>query len=196
MTEQGETSHRVHTSRLQRANLWLSNQRFVTFEGIVVAVCAAIPFILPWGDQGPVRGSISAYYAMPKAQFFYVPLTVAAMLFLVNAVVRQRHWYNFALSFLLGIVILFNRDAWTVFHTLAAVAFFVTGVLAFAVFSISAKLKRGATILAVLLIAVGLVICLWFHLPRVFVAESIGLWFIAANFLLHERNETRLRRAR
>jgi hypothetical protein len=195
MTERGEAARRDTMSRVQRAMLRLSNQRFLTFEGMVVAVCAAIPFILPWGDRGAPRPSISAYYAMQRTQFFYVPLTVAAMLFLVNAVVRERHWYNFALSCLLAIVILFNNHDWWAFHTTAAVTFFVVGVVAFAVFSVSAELRRGALALAVFFLALGLVAYAWLHLPVVFVAESIGLWFIGANFLLHERDETRRRRA-
>ena len=65
--------------------------RFGRLERVLAAVCALTPVLLLWADDQPgIRGSISDYFSMQENQLFYVPLTMAAMLFVVNGVVKDK----------------------------------------------------------------------------------------------------------
>ena len=59
-----------------------SIKNFSKLERILAMVCIVAPALLILGDSGFVRESISAYYDMKKSVLFYVPLSVAFMLFL------------------------------------------------------------------------------------------------------------------
>lgn len=54
-------------------------QNFAKLERILALVCITAPVLMILGDNGNIRGSISAYYNMSKSVLFYVPLTVAFM---------------------------------------------------------------------------------------------------------------------
>ncbi|MDH5604429.1 MAG: hypothetical protein OEY51_10825, partial [Cyclobacteriaceae bacterium] len=88
-------------------NTFSSISRFARLERNLAALCLFTPAILIALDDEPVRGSISAYYDMPHYQVYHVIFTMAAMLFVVNGVVKERHWYNTILGILLALVLLF-----------------------------------------------------------------------------------------
>ena len=98
--------------------------RFAKLERVLAAVCLLIPAFLIWSDHGTIRPSISAYFDMEQAQVFYFPLTVAAMLFVVNGVVKEKRAYNWILGVLLAGVVLFNHLDFPVIHNISAVGFF------------------------------------------------------------------------
>lgn len=63
-------------------------------ERILAIICVLSPILMSRIDAGPLRESISHYYAMDANQWFYVPLAIAAMLFVVNGITNEQHWYN------------------------------------------------------------------------------------------------------
>ena len=93
-------------------------------ERILAVVCAFSPLIMVWVDTGSLRPSISDYYSMGENQLFYVPLAVAAMLFIVNGITKRSHRYNSVLGVALLGVILFNLVDFTGVHNVFAALFF------------------------------------------------------------------------
>ena len=60
---------------------------------------------------------------------FYVPLTVAAMLFVVNGVLKEGHWYNWVVGVLLALLVVFDHDGASRYpHFIGAIGFFVGNV--------------------------------------------------------------------
>ncbi|MCI0436181.1 MAG: hypothetical protein L0271_21445 [Gemmatimonadetes bacterium] len=157
----------------------------VKFEVIVTIVCTFIPIILITGDNFNVREHISGYYAMDKAQYFYVPLTVAAMLFLVNGVVKKEHWYNVGLGLALAGVVLFNHVDHSILHNVSAGTFFVGNAAVFVIFTpkkeLWFKLLLATAVIAGL---AGYFVFAWYSL---FLAESVSLWIIAFHFVLEAK---------
>jgi hypothetical protein len=106
--------------------------RFARFERVLAAGLLVTPVLLWVADDfpGSLRGSISAYHDVDPPQFFFYPLTVLAMLFIVNGVLKREHWYNTVLGLLLSGVILFDHDGdsrWL--HGAFAFAFFGGNIL-------------------------------------------------------------------
>jgi hypothetical protein len=157
----------------------------VRFEVVLTVVCACTPFILILGDGGHVRPNISAYYAMAHAQFFYVPLTVAAMLFVVNGVVKAQHWYNVALGVALTGVVLFDTVDTPVIHEICAAAFFLGNAVVFVLYT--PKRERWLKVLLAGGVLLGLAGYFLFHWYSLFVAESMSLWVIAVHFGLEAK---------
>jgi hypothetical protein len=102
------------------------------------------------------------------------------MLFLVNSVVNEQHWYNLVLGAALAGVILFNQDDWTVIHTVSAVLFF-GGNLA-----VIAFLSQGRWIPKWSLVGIGVAAIAAWRLGWIslFWAEAVSLVAIAAHFVL------------
>lgn len=164
-------------SRIQ----WVAG--FVKYEVVVTAVCATTPFVL-WLAGGPHRDSISAYYDMPDAKLFYVPLTGAALLFIVNGVVKEKtHWYNVWLGLALLAVVLFDHDGGSnVIHVPAAAAFFGGNAVVFVLFTPWGEF--WAKVFLALIMVVAFAGWFAFHWYSLFWAESFSLWVIALHFLL------------
>lgn len=121
---------RITNSRPMRAlRKWSKLERFLA------GLCLFIPVLLIAYDAWSIRGSISAYFSMEENQIFYVPLTVAAMLFLVNGVIKEKHAYNTALGLMLTGVILFDHVEVPITHGIFAGAFFVGNALVIVLFS-------------------------------------------------------------
>ena len=154
----------------------------VKFEVVVTVVCFFIPIIVLYGDGWHLRDSISAYYAMTKAQFFYFPLTVAAMLFIVNGVVKEKHWYNVGLGLTLAGLIFFNHS---LIHNVNAGAFFLGNTIVFMIFT--PRKELWFKILLAFAVIVGLAGHFVFHWYSLFIAESLSLWVIAAHFILEAK---------
>ncbi len=148
-------------------------------------VCFFIPFIVLYGDHWNLREHISGYFAMDQAQYFYVPLTVAAMLFVVNGVVREKHWYNVGLGVALASLVFFNHiDHWWI-HNVSAAVFFVGNAAVFVLFTPKQELWFKV-LLASIMIA-GLAGHFLFGWYSLFVAEALSLWVIAFHFILEAR---------
>lgn len=156
-------------------------KHYAKLERVLALICAASPLLMLFFDAFSFRDSISAYYSMKQNQIFYVPLTAAAMLFLVNGFVKQKHWYNAWLGVLLAGVILFNLQDWTWLHTVFAFAFFLGNAAVIAFYSKNVPVGiRRIFIVGVLLVLAG-----WaFRLYSLFWAEWISLLFIAGHYIL------------
>lgn len=154
---------------------------YAKLERVLALFCAASPLLMLLFDAFSFRDSISAYYSMDQNQIFYVPLTAAAMLFLVNGFVKKQHWYNAWLGVLLAGVILFNYQDWKWPHNVFAFAFFLgnAGVIAFYSRNVPVGIRR-IFIGGVLLVLAGWV----FRLYSLFWAEWISLLFIAGHYML------------
>lgn len=160
-------------------------RRFARLEQILGSLLVLTPALLIVVDDGPdqVRDSISAYHDVSTPAAFYVPLTVGAMLFLVNGTVRQAHVYNTLLGLALSGVILFDHDGKTYCaHVVFAVAFFGGNAAVMAFFS-----TNKSTLLKCFFVggiaAAGALLLLtdWFTL---FYAEWVSLVIVATHFIL------------
>jgi hypothetical protein len=156
--------------------------RLAKLERVLAAWCALLPFALVSCDEGPVRESISAYYSMEQAQAFYVPLTVAAMLFVVNGVVKRKRAYNWMLGVALAGVIVLNHDDFPRLHTACAAAFFVGNAVVMVWFSPRKELWFKGLLVAG--IAAAMAACFVLQLFSLFVAEWLSFGIIALHYIL------------
>jgi hypothetical protein len=172
------TSQRIGSGVQGLANL-------VMLEVVLTTVCFFIPFILLYGDGWNLREQISGYYSMEKAQYFYFSLTVAAMLFVVNGVVRKKHWYNVGLGFALAGVVLFNRVDHSLIHNISAVGFFIGNAVVFVVFTPKKELWFKVFLaFTMIVVLAGHFLFGWYSL---FVAQTFSLWIIAIHFILEAK---------
>ena len=131
------------------------------------------------------RSAISHYWDMPTALFFYVPLTVAVMIFVVRATLREKYEYNWLLGFsLLGIVAL-NHEQFHLAHTISFVVFIVVaGLVLLAAFA-SGFLKLGVLVGgAVFFLYVGNLVDRDWSNDLLFWAEWSTLFVLALHFVL------------
>ena len=171
----------THSRPIQTLRRWSKLERFLA------ALCLLIPAALILWDAGLVRDSISDYYRMANNQVFYYPLTVAAMLFLVNGVIKQAHAYNIVLGLLLSGVILFNHIDRTTLHAIFAIGFFVGNAIVILLFSTGTAARNKW--LYVLGIAGAMAVWWltdWFTL---FYAEWLSFAIIAVHYILDSRAE-------
>lgn len=155
---------------------------FAQLERILGALLAFTPLLLVLVDSH-VRGSISAYHDVDRPWAFYVPLTVGAMLFVVNGVVRHAHTYNTWLGVALFGVILFDHDGATQWpHAVFAITFFVGNFVVMWFYSTSkpalVKLLLGTGI------AGSVAILLLDRETGLFWAEWMSLVIVAAHYVL------------
>ncbi len=154
---------------------------FAKLERILAAVCIFSPALLILGDNGVVRNSISAYYDMEKSVLFYVPLSVAFMLFIVNGVIKERTFYNTALGIALAGLVLFNRNDFSFIHHLCTGVFFLGNAAVILFFT--SKKELWFKILLVLIIAAAL--AAWgLKAISLFWAEWISLAIIGLHYIL------------
>jgi hypothetical protein len=157
--------------------------RFGRLERVLAATCALTPVLLLWADDGTgIRDSISDYYSMGENQLFYVPLTMAAMLFVVNGVVKDRQLYNTYLGAMLGGLLLFNNVDFTRIHFIFTAAFFVGNVAVILLFSsIKDRRFKIGLVVAIVLAMLGWKFLSWFTL---FWAEWFSLAVIAFHYII------------
>ena len=89
-------------------------------------------------DSGVERGSISSFHDMADAKWFYLPLGIGAVMFVINGLVRpEKHGYNAFLGLWLFGLVWFDHDGWSnSIHVFSAVVFFVSAsILAIAQWS-------------------------------------------------------------
>ena len=110
------------------------NWKYQTFDVTAVGACIAAPAIM-WiaemvrlGEWLSPRGSVSDYHDVLPPGAFFVPLTIAVMLFVVNGWIYAGHRVHVVMAaYLLGVV-LFDHDGRTVtLHFGFAGLFFVVG---------------------------------------------------------------------
>lgn len=134
-------------------------------------------------EQG-IRAAISHYWDMPASVAFYVPLTVAVMMFLVRASIRTRFTYNWVLGSSLLLLVVFNHEQFDLLHYAGVLGFFITNVVVLVAAFAKRTLKIGVLLGAVAFFLGGNLIdsnwagnwALW--------AEWASLLVIAAHFIL------------
>ena len=157
--------------------------RFAKLERVVAVICLLTPFLLLQYDEVPgIRESISHYYSMKQNQLYYFPLTMLAMLFIVNGVVKDKSRYNTLLGVALAGVILFNRDAFQTTHKIFAVLFF--GGNGAVILAFSSKKERWFKLLMVGVILLTMIAHFGFHWITLFWAEWISFGVIALHYIL------------
>ena len=158
---------------------------YVKLEVVVTTICFFIPLIVWYGDGWNLREHISGYYSMDKAQYFYVPLSVAAMLFVVNSVVRKKHWYNLGLGLALAGLVFFNHVDHFWIHNICAGTFFVGNAAVFVLFTPRKELSFKVVLASAM--ALGLAGHFLFGWYSLFFAEALSLWIIAIHFVLEAK---------
>lgn len=154
---------------------------FAKLERVLAAFCITTPALLILGDNGSVRESISAYYNMEKSVLYYVPLSIAFMLFVVNGVVKEKTYYNTYLGAALAGLVLFNHDDFTFVHFLFAGAFFLGNAAVIVIFT--PKKELWFKLLLVAIIAAALIA--WsLNAISLFWAEWISLAIIGWHYIL------------
>lgn len=159
--------------------------RFASVERVLAVLCISIPFwmVLFDEEQDSIRGSVSSYYDMTPPQAYYFPLTVAAMLFMFNGIVKTRRFYNVVLGVCLSGVVLFNMDGATaVPHYVFAIGFFGLNAVVILWFSNDVSVTLRNLLIVVLLAA--LLAWIFIDAFTTFWAETVSLVAIAAHFVL------------
>jgi len=121
---------------LQRQATKQDNWEYQRLDQTAAAACAFAPAIM-WvaemvhlREWGWFRGSISSYHDVVPPGAFFIPLTVAVMIFITNGVVVENHQVHVMMGLYLLGVILFDHDgATTIPHFFFAGYFFVTASL-------------------------------------------------------------------
>jgi hypothetical protein len=161
---------------------WRGLVRFTRFEQVLAGVCALIPLVMIGFNDWDIRNSISAFYSMLPAWAFYVPLTVAAMLFVVNGVVREKHFYNTILGIALFAIILFDHQGSIskIVHYVAVGIFFAGNAL------VILRARADWWIKAAILGGAGLLFLVAFLVDgyKLFWLEWASLGVIATHFIL------------
>lgn len=154
---------------------------FAKLERILAAVCIATPALLILGNNGTVLDSISAYYDIKKNVLFYVPLSVAFMLFIVNGVIKDKTFYNTALGIALAGLVLFNKDDFNFIHNLCSGAFFLGNAAVIVIFTPKKELWFKIVLVAIIAAA----LTAWgLKAISLFWAEWISLAIIGLHYIL------------
>ena len=156
--------------------------RFARLERNLAVLCLFLPLFLIIGDGGPVRDSISAYYNMSHNQIYGFLMTMAAMLFIVNGVVKNKHRYNTLLGLALTGVILFPCGEFPMVHYVFAIAFFAGNALVIVLYT--SRKERWFKVLLVVGIAIAMAGYFLFDALTLFYAEWISFAIIALHYIL------------
>lgn len=160
-------------------------KRFAKFEQYLAALCFGAPILLIGFDNWSIRDSISAYYNMGTNQLYYYPLTLVAVLFMINGLIRNQHYYNTALGVALSGVILFNHIEARIIHIVFAALFF--GGNAFVVLRWSSVTAKWFKALVVIVIAATMGSHFLLNWISLFWAEWISFTMIAIHYILESR---------
>ncbi len=156
-------------------------RNFARLERILAVVCITAPALMILGDNGTVRGSISAYYDMTKSVLFYVPLTVAFMLFVVNGVIKHKKFYNTVLGVALAGLVLFDHENFSYLHFICVAAFFLGNALVMVKYTSKKELWFKVLLVVIIAAAIGA----WgIGLMSLFWAEWISLGIIGWHYIL------------
>ena len=119
---------------------------------------------------------------MEDAVAYYFPLTVAAMLFIVNGVVKEKKFYNTFLGAMLAGLIIFNKIDAPLLHYPFAVLFFFGNAVVILFFS--SKKERWFKAIMVAIIAISMLCWFPFRFYDVFWPEWISFGIIAFHYIL------------
>lgn len=156
-------------------------KKFARLERILALVCITSPALMILGDSGTVRESISAYYDMTKSVLFYVPLTVAFMLFVVNGVIKHQKAYNTVLGIALAGLVLFDHDNYSSLHFLCVIVFFLGNALVMVIYTSKKELWFKVLLVAIIAVAIG---AWWLEFITLFWAEWVSLGIIGWHYIL------------
>ena len=156
--------------------------RFAKLERVLAFLCLLLPLFVIVFDGGPVRSSISAYYNMNNNQVYGFLMTMAAMLFIVNGVVKDKHRYNTLLGLALAGVVLFPCKDFQTIHNLFAIGFFAGNAVVMVVYT--SRKERWFKILMVLGMVIAVVAYFLFESFTLFYAEWISFAIIALHYIL------------
>jgi hypothetical protein len=131
-----------------------------------------------------IRAAISHYWDMPASVTFYVPLTMAVMMFLVRASIRTRFGYNWVLGSSLLLLVVFNHDHFAWLHFTGVIVFFVVSIAVLVTAFAGKSLKVGVLAGAVAFFLAGNVIDTNWTGNWILWAEWASLLVIAAHFIL------------
>lgn len=166
---------------------------FAKLERVLAVFCLFIPLLLIAFDSWSIRESISDYYDIGQNQVFYVPLTIAAMLFIVNGTVKEQHRYNTYLGVALAAVLLFNQDDARWVHVASAVAFFAGNAAVIYFFSRGTPRRFKRFFLAGIAGAMGAFLV--FDSFTLFWAEWLSFALIAGHYILDSMENVRYQAA-
>ena len=156
-------------------------KNFAKLERILAFVCMTAPALMILGDDQAVRDSISAYYDMTKSALFYVPLSVAFMLFVVNGVIKQQKAYNTALGIALAGLVIFDHDHFKYIHFACAGAFFIGNAAVMVIYTSKNELWFKVVLVTIIIASLaawglGFISLFW--------AEWISLGIIGWHYIL------------
>lgn len=182
--------------------------RFTRFEQILALLLMGIPCLfVAVGDNTPLTGecgpnsgagcrdSISAFHDLSFEPVFYMPMTVAAFMFITNAVVRAEHVWNALAGISQAGLVFFDHDDFTALHGAFATAFFAVTMFTVAWFlpkdlegttgeRVPITGRRIAIAAALLVLQVGLFVIVLRNF-NLLVAEAVQLWVVAGHYILH-----------
>jgi hypothetical protein len=161
---------------------WANVQRVLAIALVANPLVMYVFDEITLGNTSGFRDSISAYYDMEAAPAFYVPLTVAAMLFVVHGVIKEGRWHNWALGIALALVVIFNKDGFWYIHFPAAGLFYAGNAVAIWFTKDPSGYRKR------ILLGLGGAVLVWWLLFRgsvstaLLIAEWLGLALIAVHF--------------
>lgn len=153
--------------------------RHFGLERQLALVNVSVPGVLAIAD-GRVRDSVSAYHDMAEPQFYFVPITVTAVIFAAVGLIKERNLFNVVLGAELAGVLFFNLDDYGPLHNALAIAFF-GGAIMMILLTCSRRWYRVLTGLGAALA----VLYMWQAGERsTFFAEWVLLAFISGHFVI------------
>lgn len=166
-------------------------KRWLKFEQFIAVPLLLFPILLILTDGWPTgsKDSISAYHVMSDQTTlwaFYFPSTVAAMLLIVNGLVKNK-WYNIYLGIMLSGVILFNHDNFSIVHGIFAIGFFVPNILVIKFAKTrffnkpNEELFFDLTLIAIIILSGVLFL---YHVINLFYLEWISFIMLSIHFIL------------
>lgn len=135
------------------------------------------------GEEG-IRAAISHYWDMPDPVVFYVPLTIAGMLFVVNGVLKSESQYNWILGTALLVIVVFDHERFWLLHMAAVAVFFIGNVVVVARAVATRIVRVGVLVAAAAFFALGAVFDSAWSSNWGFWAEWASLLVITVHYVL------------
>lgn len=156
-------------------------KNYARLERILALVCMTAPALMIIGDNATVRDSISDYYSMSKSMLFYVPLSIAFMLFIVNGIVRHGRAYNTVLGIALAGLVVFDYDNFKSIHIVCAAAFFIGSAAVMVIYTPKSELWFRMLLVSIIVLSLSS----WALAgTSLFWAEWISLLMIGLHYIL------------
>lgn len=168
------------------------------FEVVLALILIFFPIALRLEES--TRESISKYHDLNDPRWYFMPLTAAMMMFVVNGLVRRQHGHNVVLGVLLFGVVFWDRvgDSRDL-HIFSAAAFYIVAFIVMAL-QLTAyltkeqdrtKIGRPWLIAIATLVLLGAAMFAVKAVSNTFWMETIGLWLIALHYIWHSSRHER-----